>query len=105
MIMRKCTCRPGVIETRDIEHGGRTVTVTVVEDNMSSPHDADCYTAEDIAAWERGEWIYVGVLITGGTTEIDDLWGVEYGRLNELTTIDMDRIISDHPVPGMIEGK
>lgn len=104
MIMCQCTCQPGIIDTRDIEREGRTYTVAVVEDNMSSPHDADCYTAEEITAWEQDEWTYVGVLITEGGVEVADLWGVEYGRLGDLV-IDMDRIITVHPVPEMIGGK
>lgn len=102
--MCQCTCQPGIIDTRDIEHEGRTLTVTVYEDWDSRPHDADCYSADDIAAWERNAWGYVGVVVTEGATEIGGLWGVVYGAFGD-HAIGMDSIITVHPVPDMIGGR
>lgn len=91
-----------IIDSRTIVHRGRTLTVTVMADPDAAPTDVECYTAEDVAAWYRDEWCYVGVLITEGPIEVDALWRVEFGCLNASTTIDMDRIIADHPVPDML---
>lgn len=104
--MCECAHHLRVIETRDIVHEGRTLTVTLVEDNDPRPDDYDCFDAAEIAAWKRDEWSFVGVLITEeGGKDFDSLWAVVYGRLNASTRITMDEIVSDHPVPGMLEGK
>jgi hypothetical protein len=61
-------------------------------DYASTPHDADCYTPKQIAAWENDEWRFVGVIPTVFITEntpgcvtvlieCGSLWGVEYGDL------------------------
>lgn len=103
--MCQCTCGPSVITTRDIIHEGRTLTVTVVEDIDATIDGYDCFDSDEIAAWRRDEWGFVGVLVTDGGKEIDALWAVVYGRLNAETVITMDEIISDHPVPDMLRGK
>lgn len=89
------------IDQRDIVHQGRKLTVVIVRDDHASPMEAECYLPEDIAAWKRDDWQYVGVLINEGDQHIDSLWGVEYGRLSTVD-IGIDRIVSQHPVPDML---
>jgi hypothetical protein len=93
------------IDQRDITHEGRTLTVVIVPDLDTSPtdYDEDPYSSEDITAWGMSQWSFVGVLIMEGDTELDALWAVEYGALDTVT-IDMDYIISTHPVPDMLVG-
>lgn len=51
------------IDQTTITHKGVTFEVILTADIDASPHDADCYTEADIAAWKNDEWRYVGVSI------------------------------------------
>jgi hypothetical protein len=62
--------------------------IEVHDDYDASPNDSDCYDAEAKAAFERGEWSYVGVEVHAvrehfeGTVNVqtiasDSLWAVE----------------------------
>lgn len=88
---------------RIIDHEGRALTVSVVRDDDETPFDAECYTAEDIDAWRRDEWIYVGVLINEGATPLDSLWGLEFGSLATVE-ITIDTLVDVYPVPDMLVG-
>lgn len=77
------------IESRTIEDSdiaGLSYRIDIEPDYDGSPHDAECYTTLQIAAWERDEWSYVGVIITpliaGMELDMcsDSLWGLEYGN-------------------------
>ena len=63
---------------------GATVLVWTSHDDDSTPHDAECYSPDDIAAWERGAWAYVAVgvrvTLSDGTERSDYLSGVEVGN-------------------------
>lgn len=45
--------------TRD----GFTLTLRTEHDQDATPWEADCYTAEDRAAWRNDEWEYVTVIV------------------------------------------
>lgn len=66
--------------------GQMTVEALLVNDDMPQP-DGDCYTAEDYAAFRRGEWEYMGVVavVTFAGVEIarEALYGVEHGTMAE----------------------
>jgi len=61
---------------------GTDYTATIHHDTESNPHDSDCYTPEQIEAWKRDDWGFVGVAITatrGGVLlgSFASLWGIE----------------------------
>lgn len=62
---------------------GAQVRVFVHRDVLAFGIGDDCYTRDDLAAWERGEWHYVGVevaaLLVDGTSGTAILWGIERG--------------------------
>lgn len=108
-----------IIEERTITRDGIAYRVMVVPDYDSSTADADCYSPSDVAAFERGEWQYVGVIVRPviDGTEVDaaedSLWSVEYGTMpaetepfqggqHAETVIGMDEIVNVHPVPDML---
>ena len=77
---------PGYIcpgDYRRIECGPFTITARIVDDTDTRPDWFDCYTPEQIAAWERGDWYFVGLVLSvsiDGYT-LDDhaasLWGID----------------------------
>lgn len=122
----------GEIDTRVIEVGGIKYRVDLDPDDEAHPrdYDRDAYSQEAIAEFDRGDWRYVGVtetpVIDGIGSGIDSdavsgslgtiecglsgsLWAVEYGHSARWVSdtlpdgdIDMDQIVSVHPVPDMI---
>jgi hypothetical protein len=59
--------------------------VEIHHDEDVTPDEFDCYSPEDIAAWQADEWRFVGVRVkyeTGRfstlTVETGGLWGVDY---------------------------
>lgn len=64
-------------------------TVRVEPDYSTHTGDFDCYTPKQVAAFDRGEWGFVGIIpaveITDGmatvTIECPSLWGIEYGDI------------------------
>lgn len=76
-----------IIDTRDfgvIE--GFDIKAVMLADYDSTPDDADCYSDEDIAAWKRDEWRYVGIEVIASRAGVelgtDSIWGTEYGTLD-----------------------
>jgi transposase len=65
------------------ESEGYTIKATLHEDNCTHVRDSDCYSQEQIQAWKKDEWFYVGVVlsVSYNGTEIDDnaarLFGVD----------------------------
>lgn len=45
----------------------------------------ESYTPEQVAAQRRGDWYYVGLIVTASRDDIelgsDSLWGIEYGDM------------------------
>ena len=62
---------------------GFTITARVEHDEVTSPHDYDCYDEDQKAAWGREEWHFSGLVLSVGKNGItlDDmatsLWGIE----------------------------
>jgi hypothetical protein len=61
---------------------GTDYTATIHHDRDTTPQDFDCYTPEQIEAWKRDDWEFVGVEITASRAGVDlgffaSLWGVE----------------------------
>lgn len=72
-----------VIDNRTVIVDGVPVSVRVVGDSDVTPGDFDCYTPDEVAAWRRGDWQYVGVIATvelGGVAFEPGaaLWGIDY---------------------------
>lgn len=69
------------IDSKTIEHDGFTVTIHMVPDSDSTPFDADCYSASDIAAWRNDEWQYVGFIYSASRNGVQlgeaSIWGTE----------------------------
>jgi hypothetical protein len=53
---------PGTVARWD--EGGLYLTARTVEDGDASARDFDRYSKRQIAAFNRGEWCYVGVVVT-----------------------------------------
>lgn len=71
-------------DSRDIPCGVFTIRATIVPDYDSRATDFDCYSPEQLAAWARDDWSYVGVVLSihwGDEIELDrnaaSLWGLE----------------------------
>ena len=84
------------IEERYISNAQGDWRIRLVPDSDAKPFDADCYSAEDIEAWRKDEWSYVGVIVTDSKTGADAfLWAVEYGLMPE-ATIGINQIIEEY---------
>ena len=67
-----------------LEKEGIIFTVSLEYDDVCKPTDFDCYSEEDVKAWERGEWIYCGIVFHAekngvGLGIVESLWGIEIG--------------------------
>ena len=109
------------IDSRTIQDAavsGLAYSVEIVDDSDMSDVEGDGCTPRQISAFRRGDWQYVGVLVTpvidGDPIETArvSLWGVEYGDYlltdehdNEVGRrwLGMDEIINEHPVPEMLD--
>jgi hypothetical protein len=85
------------LDTREFVHQGKDYRVRIVADSDASPGDYDCYSAEDISAFNNGDWRYVGVILytyqPGKALEgVTSLWAVEYGTIGD-THIGTDEIV------------
>lgn len=68
-----------------------TITIKLLPDYDASPTDYDCYDAEQIAAWHRDDWRFVGVIVKveedkdghSKTYESWGLWGVDWDGSDE----------------------
>lgn len=89
------------IDSRVVELLGMKWNVNVYHDEDGTPYDADCYSREDIAAWKRGEWEYVGIEVTpvdmpAGVDVGASLWAIEWGTLPEHNApLDLDYYLAD----------
>ena len=62
---------------------GWVYTVDADWDQHADPADADCYSAEDVAAFERDDWFFALIKVTatrGKVSETTYLGGVEVGH-------------------------
>ena len=70
-------------DTREVQSGPFTIRATIKDDDSTRPTDYECYTPEHIAAWERGDWSYIGIVLSVHLDDLtlDDhavsLWGVD----------------------------
>jgi hypothetical protein len=107
------------LDSWDIDRDGITYQVALYSDddsNRDPVNEGDNYTAEDVAAHDRGDWQFVGVVVTplvGGQVveaAADSLWSVEYGSNpgrwldagGRDQVVDREYITNVHPVPEMI---
>ena len=77
-------------------------------DYGTRPDDFDCYTPEQVKAWENDEWFYAGVEVVASRNGIElysnSLWGNEFGSIpfedfdtNETKTLWIDLQTFDKP--------
>lgn len=70
-------------DTRSVDVGPFTIQARIEADTDTRPSYSEFYDAEHIAAWERDEWCFVGVVLrvyVDGIELLDhaaSLWGVE----------------------------
>ena len=71
-------------DTSTVERNGYVITATIRHDSTTRPHDYDeAYTKEVIAAWERDEWFFCGVVLSATYNGVPvhdhaaSLWGLE----------------------------
>jgi hypothetical protein len=94
----------GHIDTCYIDWGSLRYRVDIDPDDDAKPAEFDCYDDEDITAFRVGHWQYVNVTVTvecPGIDITDHLGAVEYGTMPN-TTIDVERLLNEYPVPDMI---
>lgn len=75
-----------IIDTRDFGTiDGFDIRAVMLADHDSTPFDADCYSDEDIAAWKRDEWRYVGIEVIASRAGVelgtDSIFGMGYGMI------------------------
>jgi hypothetical protein len=62
-------------------HAGYEMRATIRHDEDTKPTDFDCYSDDQVEAWTRDEWSFVGVVVTASKAEIElgsaSLWGVD----------------------------
>jgi hypothetical protein len=110
----------GDIDSRtvaDTDIAGLSWLITVDYDRELTEPEGDCYTSKQAEAFRAGDWNYVSVGVIPVIDGIrlralaDYLGAVEYGRYvltddddNEtgVKWLDLDELISVHPVPDMI---
>lgn len=69
-----------LIDAKGVIIDGECVTVKLIADTITTPHDADGYSPADIERWNAEDWRYVGVVVETEDDE-ESLWGVEYGAM------------------------
>lgn len=72
------------LDARELDpRDGFDLTVTLEPDDATTPDDFDSYGAADVAAWHRGDWSYVGVVVTASRAGVElgraSIWGTEAG--------------------------
>lgn len=96
----------------DTWHGvidGMPIRVDIDADPHSRPTDYDATEPEAIAAWEREEWRYVDVTVSLDIPGIDrdvigdSLCAVAYGQIPGIPAITTETIVTQHPVPEMVD--
>lgn len=66
-----------------VDYGPLTIRATIVSDNETSPAEFDCYSESELKAFNRGDWCYVGVMLSihldGITLDkcAASLWGID----------------------------
>ena len=96
-------------DTYATNEGAFTIRARIRFDGHARPTDYQCYTDEDIAAWQRDEWFYCGVVLRVSFNGIDldtehvSLWGVE-ANLNGDNSHVFD--VANDMIPGaLVEAK
>ena len=67
-----------------LEKEGIIFAVSLEYDDVCKPTDFDCYSKEEIQAWERDEWSYCGIVFRAekngvGLGIVESLWGIAIG--------------------------
>lgn len=63
--------------------GPYTITARIVPDDDTRATDFDCYGSDEINAWERGEWLFVGIVLSIWVdgfrldSHAASLWGID----------------------------
>jgi hypothetical protein len=82
--------------------------VDIDPDVDTNPREYDSIMSEDVAAWQRGEWRYVGVTVTPEVRGEDiascsqSIWGVGYGTFPGDTVMDADFLAHEYPGPDLL---
>lgn len=67
------------------KYGLLSVIARMERDDDSEPFDAECYTEDDILAWQSDDWSYVGIIVAvtfnGAKISEESLWGIEHGHM------------------------
>jgi len=84
-----------VIDWRELPtHDGFSLRAEKIYDEDSRPSDYECYTPKQVAAWERDEWEFVGLVVTASVENVElgssSLWSIESGRF--VCTDDNDNV-------------
>ena len=85
---------------------GLKVTARLVDDEDTTPADADCYTDTQQAEWDQGSWSYCGVVVDvvdgdGRHWGSSSLWGTERGYFTD--TDEQDNVTGAHMINPLTE--
>lgn len=58
---------------------GMAFAVLLMPDDIASHEDAECYSGNDIDAFNAGMWRFIGVVVKAEDGREASVWGVEYG--------------------------
>jgi hypothetical protein len=71
-------------DSRSVEDGFFTFTIRIEPDLDAKPSDYDCYSKKAIRAWEREDWFFCGLVVSGEYNGVPlpdaylaALWGIE----------------------------
>lgn len=70
-------------DRRTVDVGPFTIAAVVHHDPDMRPTDFDCYSPKDIDAWNRGEWSFVGIVLSAFVGDVcvaeyaASLWGID----------------------------
>lgn len=84
-----------MIERQRIVHNGVEYLVTVEADPDDTPASYDCYTTEQVAAWQADEWQFVSVVVEDGAGHGVYLAGIEYGRIMPGRFVSLDTFLTE----------
>ena len=85
-----------------VDYGPLTIRATIVSDNETSPAEFDCYSESELKAFNRGDWCYVGMVLSVHLDGITldkcaaSLWGIDsHGDSGSYLTENANDLLAD----------
>jgi hypothetical protein len=94
--------RVNIIDLRAFTVNGEPFVAYVTPDDDASTSDADCYSPDDIAAFRRGDWSFVGLIVRDSAGREASVWSVHYGVSAEWS-VGLDTLmVDDYYIPALV---